>query len=291
MIGTAGAAWPYRFITGVFTKLLADYSDRLSIETTTPVLAVSKSSREEGFYHLSTPRGTVKARHVVYCTDAHTAHLLPRLRGILVPRRGNMSAQKPGKAFAGLQSKRSWNLVFDVGHDYFHQAPITGDVLLGGGDLGGFDSGLDIFGVASDAVESITAKSHLCGVLPAVFGMDAWDELSLGHDRMKATWSGTMGYSLDHVPMVGPLPQEALDGRSCGDKSTGAGAEWICAGFGGFGMTNSWLCGKALALQLTGHKIPSWLPEPYYITPARIYRLQKRLTQIAGTKDHLRALM
>ena len=289
MIGMAGAAWPYRFITGIFAKLLEDHRGRLSIETTTPVLSVSKSSQGGHSYSLRTPRGSLHAKHVIYCTEAHTAHLLPNLRGILVPRRGNMSAQKPGPAFAGLQNKRSWNLMFDVGHDYFHQMPMTGDVLLGGGDLGGFDGGLDVFGVASDAVESITAKSHLSGVLPAIFGKDAWDEKSLGHDRIKATWSGTMGYSLDHVPMVGPLPQEAIDGRSCGDQKIGA--EWICAGFGGFGMTNSWLCGKALALQLTGHDVPSWLPEPYSITSTRIYRLQKRLGEIAGTKDHLRALM
>lgn len=289
MIGVAGAAWPYRFIAGVYTKLLEDYGDRLSIETSTPVLAVKKSSQGGYSYRLNTPRDDLQAKHVVYCTEAHTAHLLPKLRGIIVPRRGNMSAQKPGAAFAGLEYKRSWNLVYEVGHDYFHQTPSTGDVLLGGGDLGGIDSGLDAFGVASDAAESLATKSHLFGVLPALFGKDAWNEQSLGHDRMKASWSGVMGYSLDHVPLVGPVPREVLQGRSCGDKKTGA--EWICAGFGGFGMTNAWLCGKALAIQLTGQDVPSWLPEPYSITPRRIYQLQKRVTEIAGTKEHLRALM
>ena len=289
MIGTAGAAWPYRFVSSIFARLHDTYNGRLFIESNTPVLAVSRSPQHELAYSLSTPRGAVRARNVVYCTEAHTAHLLPKLRGLLVPRRGHMSVQKPGAAFQGLEGKRSWNFIFDVGHDYLHQNSKTGDIFLGGGDLGGFDSGLDIFGVASDAVESVTVKSHLIGILPAVFGKEAFADNSHGYERIKASWCGTLGYTLDHVPMVGPLPQEALGWSRCGNNKSGT--EWICAGFGGFGMTNSWLCGKALALQIMGQPVPSWLPDPYCITPTRMFELRKRLADLAGTKEHLRALM
>ena len=289
MIGTAGAAWPYRFVSGVFAKLLDAYNDRLSIETNTPVLKVAQLPEGQHPYSLSTPRGALRTKNVVYCTEAHTAHLIPDFRGLLVPRRGHMSVQKPGTAFSQLRGKRSWNFLFDLGHDYLHQNPKTGDIFLGGGDLGGFDNGLDIFGVASDAVESLTVKSHLTGILPTMFGKDAFSDTTNDHQRMKATWCGTLGYSLDHVPIVGPLPREILQRNGSGKQTDGK--EWICAGFGGFGMTNSWLCGKALALQIMGQPIPAWLPDPYRLTPTRMYKLRKRLEGISGTKDHLRALM
>lgn len=271
--------------------MLDTYQGRLSVESYTPVLSVSRFANESYPYALRTPRGIIRARNVVYCTEAHTAHLLPSLRGLLVPRRGHMSVQRPGSIFQGLNgSNRSWNFVFDVGHDYLHQNPDSGDIFLGGGDLGGFDSGLDIFGVASDANESMAVKAHLTGILPAVYGEEVFSGITMeGKNRMVASWCGTLGYSLDHVPMVGRLPREVVGWH--GEPHSQKNKEWICAGFGGFGMTNSWLCGKALALQITGEPAPAWLPEVYRMTPSRMFRLRKHLSELIGTKEHLRALM
>ncbi len=289
MVGIAGAAWPYRFVTEVFASLLDTYKGRLFIESNTPVSSVSRSADHPFPYAAHTTRGIVRARNLVYCTEAHTAHLLPSMRGLLVPRRGHMSVQRPGSAFDGLNGKRSWNFVFDVGHDYLHQNPDSGLIFLGGGDLGGSDSGLDIFGVVSDAHESMPVKAHLTGILPAVFGGRAFSETTQNNNRMISTWCGTMGYSLDHVPMIGRLPREAVDWHPSSHSQVSN--EWICAGFGGFGMTNSWLCGKALAQQIVGEPVPVWLPEVYRMTASRLFRLRKRLSDIAGTKEHLQAML
>lgn len=290
MIGVAGAIWPYRLITGVFAELQEKYGDRLRLETRTPVQKVSRQpDSADGFdYSLKTPRGVVRAKHVIYCTEAHTAHILPKLRGIIVPRRGQVMVQSPGADFEDHHGLRSWSFYLDEGLFYLHQNPETRDIIIGGGELGGFDGAKNVYGVSSDDAESLHAKTHLSGALRIIFGEEGWGEVPSGRKSIKASWSGIMANSLDLMPFIGPLPQEALNDRRTGNPSKGA--EWICAGFSGFGMTNAWMSGVALANQVVGNGIPSWFPEQYVISSSRVAKLQEKLTEVWGSENHLRAL-
>lgn len=240
-------------------------------------------------YLIRTPRGEIRAKHVVHCTEGHSAHLLPHLRGILVPRRGQMSVQNPGSTFEDSQGKRSWSFYFQTGFDYLSQNAHTGEVYIGGGELGGFDSGLEIHGIASDAEENVGAKSHLAGILPVVFGKEAWGSERPGKPLIKASWVGILCNSLDRVPLVGMLCQEALGSRRVGSRQEGA--EWISAGYGGYGMVNAWRCAKALAQQVLGSDVPAWLPAAYVLTPARMALLRQNLANVKGSDKHLRALL
>ncbi|KAK2729487.1 FAD dependent oxidoreductase superfamily protein [Colletotrichum kahawae] len=53
IVHKAGAVWPYRLETGIFERLLGQYSNRLSIETNTPVIAIAQSP--------SPPEGTANS--------------------------------------------------------------------------------------------------------------------------------------------------------------------------------------------------------------------------------------
>jgi glycine/D-amino acid oxidase-like deaminating enzyme len=276
-------------ITNIFLELQEKYPDQLSLDSNTPVLRVSKNSAAGPGYLLSTPRGTVKASHVVYCTEAHTAHLLPKLTGIIVPRRGQMTVQSPGKNFERLMGKRSFNFNWDQGHDYLHQNPETGDLVIGGGEHGGVSGSSLTYGQRSDDVEILPDKIHLSGLMRVVFGEEGWGEVPAGHKAIKASWSGILGQSLDHVPLVGLLPQEALHDRCVGDRKRGA--EWISVGFGGYGMTNCWMSGVALARQILGQEIPEWFPEQFVVSSSRLAQLQDQVAKIGGTEGHLRALL
>ncbi|KAK7420759.1 hypothetical protein QQX98_002563 [Neonectria punicea] len=288
LIGRAGAAWPYRLITSLFEQLLDQYHQQFSIEADTPALSITRDQRNEFPYTIKTPRGKIQAKHIVHCTEGHISHLVPQLRGILVPRRGQMSVQNPGSAFPK-GGKQSWSFYFKDGFDYLIQNQYTGEIFIGGGELGGFETALDIHGISSDAEENLAAKSHLAGILPVVFGQKGWGDEQPGKPLMKASWVGIMCSSLDHVPMVGMLPQQALGARAVGDVQMGA--EWVSAGYGGYGMVNAWLCGKAVAQQLMGSGVPDWLPKEYQVTPGRLTRLRLHLDEIAGTEKHLRALL
>ncbi|CAG9994360.1 unnamed protein product [Clonostachys byssicola] len=289
LIGKAGAVWGYRLITEIFTSLSNKYQDRLTIETQTPALAISPSGTGNEPYSIKTPRGIIRAKHVIHCTEGHISHLLPNLRGILVPRRGQITVLNPGVNFEDSKGSRSWSFYHKIGFDYLSQNEHTGELFVGGGEVGGFEGALDVHGIASDAAENMTAKSHLAGVMPVVFGNERWGPEQPQKPTLKASWTGVMCNSLDKVPMVGLLPQEALGIRSAGDEEKGA--EWLSAGYGGYGMVNAWMCGKAVAEQLIHQKRPSWLPKEYVLTSERMVHLRKRLFDIKGSAEHLRALL
>ncbi|KAL3294805.1 FAD dependent oxidoreductase [Colletotrichum asianum] len=97
LVGRAGAAWPYRLITSIWASLLTSHSSSLTIESNTPAMNIRRVEANADYpYAISTPRGIVRTRHIFHCTEGHASHLIPGLRGIIVPRRGEMTVQTPG---------------------------------------------------------------------------------------------------------------------------------------------------------------------------------------------------
>lgn len=163
----------------------------------------------------------------------------------------------------------------------------TGDIFLGGGDIGQ-EQYISQLGEPSDEYESVTAKSHLMGVLPSVLKQH---KSTTGDGPqgliLKSSWTGIMCTTMDGVPLVGKLPPSALD-RACGDKS---GAEWISSGYNGYGMVNAWLCGRATADMILGRDVESWFPEQYLITDQRMADLRALVRSSVHSADKFRALL
>lgn len=67
-------------------------------------------------------------------------------------------------------------------------------------------------------------------------------------------WTGIMGYTVDHQPVVGEAPGQ--DGL------------WICAGFNGHGMALTWQSAEALVQLLLGREeeVNKWLPNAYKLS-------------------------
>lgn len=55
----------------------------------------------KGTHTLHTPRGTLHAQKIVYCSNAFTATLVPEFKGKIGPFRGQCSAIVPTRAVAG----------------------------------------------------------------------------------------------------------------------------------------------------------------------------------------------
>lgn len=110
---------------------------------------------------------------------------------------------------------------------------------------------------------------------------------------VKSLWSGIMGFTPDHVPWVGKLPETVASHRgnylsaaptSPTTITTNGGAngapgapseargEYIAAGFNGYGMPLCWGCGEAVAKMLLGQQdeISEWFPESFRITEQRL---------------------
>ena len=275
MTGPSGAVWPYRLVTAVLAKLLETYPGRFTIETHTPVTSVSASKSTSYSYEVHTDRGVIQAKQVVYCTNAHTGHVLPLMKGKIFPARGHMTVQLPGQSFTRVGSHRSWNIVHGKhGLEYITQNGHTGEIFLGGGFIRGQNGGIYEMGNSADDKFDPLINIHLSGALPIAFGVENWGIDSAEGPRIKSMWTGIMGFTADGLPLVGRLPSSAT-GREEGN-------EWIAAGFNGYGMVNCWLSGKALALKILGQDTRSWFPEVYEISHKRLEAMSP-----AGFASHI----
>ncbi len=166
-----------------------------------------------GSVHLRTPNGEIEAALVIVATNARAGDLLPTLADKVDPVRGQMLATGPNK------------ILFDCpiyanhGYDYWRQDP-SGCVVLGGW------RNLDPDG---EVGHNEAPKPHIQAPMAAFLkkmGVDA---------PILHQWAGTMGFSRDGLPLVGPAP---------GTPGALAGV-----GFTGHGFGFAFLAGKALAEQ------------------------------------------
>jgi hypothetical protein len=211
-----------------------------------------------------------------------------------------MTAQTPGTLFPKLEGQRSWLFINKQGFEYIIQRPcdITAsssarissgeELMVGGGLYQSADRGLDEIGITNDSEVEHLIGSHLCGVLKMGFRDESWGE-DVGEGRIKGLWSGIMGFTADEMPLVGKL-NGSVTGRitgKCQTRDTIQPSEWIAAGYNGEGMVHSWLCGVAVALQVSGKadtdakattgrpagKVKDWLPMEFEATASRIKRM------------------
>ncbi|KAF5548752.1 FAD dependent oxidoreductase superfamily [Fusarium napiforme] len=256
------ALWPYRLLTAVLASLTKECSDRFSLETNTPVLSVQVQHDALGYpYLVRTSRGSIRAKHVIHCTNGYSSHLIPGLVGNLYPLRGTMSTQKLGPNFPRAGHNMSWSQVslgtydaktghIHLGLYYAQQNAKTGIMFLGGESqsLGGLLTS-DDSNVADDARQTLTSAA------PKIW-KDAAPAEALN------VWSGIMGFTADGMPIVGKLPQK-FTGRS------GSG-EWIAAGFNGHGMDKCWLTGEAIARMVLGETNVPGFPKAYLLSDDRM---------------------
>lgn len=289
----AGVIWPYRFVTSIWQQLLSKHPEVLSIETHTPVEAITVDDPQAPPSHpfaVQTPRGVLHARNVVHASGGHVSHLVPGLRGKVTPAKAHMSAQRPGDLFPARHGRhRSWSVIYGTGFDYVTQlppedgdAPHRGDLMLGGGFFRSSKHGTDMLGVADDGapLDGLTL-AHVAGVFPAVFAPN-W---GVG-GGLKEAWSGILDFTGDLLPLVGKLDAKTT-GRAVKNKqgSDGKpGAEWVAAGFSGEGMVWCWLSGMALGMKLSGRdeqeldpapgrpggRLRDWFPDELWVSQARL---------------------
>ncbi|KZT68823.1 FAD dependent oxidoreductase [Daedalea quercina L-15889] len=300
--GSGGAMHPYRFVTSLLAKLLDDYSESLHIATHTPCTAISAPSTNEPRYVVETPRGSIKALHVVHATNGWCSQLLEPMRTKLVPARGVMSAQRPGTLLRNSTLDGARSYVFyrgGTGYDYLTQLP-TGEheLMFGGGWAQSCENSLPDIGISDDSVFNFAGAAHLAGSLPLYFGGDNWGgeatpaeepegDVRWGIGRTKAQWSGILGISTDFLPWVGRLPAKvsgraeplaSLAGSSESEKEgprkstrLAAPGEWLAAGYTGEGMVHAWMSGKALAWMVLDREdaLAGWFPDILRVTEKR----------------------
>ncbi|CAG8953425.1 hypothetical protein HYFRA_00010174, partial [Hymenoscyphus fraxineus] len=227
----AGSINAYRFVCGVLKLCL---SRGLELHTHTPVLSLS---RRNSIWHIHTPRGIIKAKRVVLATNAYTSHLAPSFQGSIVPLRGQVTAQIPGKGMPKDGLGTTYSFIYANGYEYMVPRPagsrFAGDIVIGGGLVKAPDEGVGEFGVVDDSALNPIISTYLKNSLVGYFG-ESWGEDEGEEGRVRREWTGIMGYTPDGFPFVGRVPGEEN------------GNLWVSAGFVGHGMVLCWECGGRL---------------------------------------------
>jgi gamma-glutamylputrescine oxidase len=166
--------------------------------------------------------GEVRAQLALVCTNARARELLPWYADKVDPVRGQMLATSPAPRIFQRP------IYADHGYDYWRQDR-QGRVILGGWRNLDPDSevGTDDLlhpGIQARMEAFIRRFSALSGV------------------EITHRWSGTMGFSRDGLPLVGPAP--------------GAPGALAAVGFTGHGFGFAWMAGEALAATVSQGEHP-----------------------------------
>ena len=289
----AASLSPYKLVSWMLEELLDNFlAPRFNLQTNTPVTGLRKESESSGnelpTWILTTPRGQISARAVLLCTNAYTSRLLPAFSDLITPTRGQVAALLPPMALSRNPPARLEHSYVFLGDypppvysrdEYLVQRPLpAGELIFGGGRNRALSFGSGEW--RDDVVEEPVSK-WLRGKLSPPLDLSAEQrrpqvDASQGNNESENDslldasfeWSGIMGFSRDHHPWVGAVP-ESLGG---GGKEGGL---WISAGYTGHGMPVAALCAQEVVRQITGDSdeqpgsATTPLPPQYCLTEER----------------------
>lgn len=259
----AGSMSSYRFAIGVLKMCL---EGDLNLQTNTPVHGLAKTTDGDGdgdgdYWRVETTRGTINAQKVILATNGYTAHLLGQFRGVIVPLRGHVTAQRPGQNMPQDGLPVTYSFIHGDSYDYMIPRPpgsrFAGDIVIGGGLHNMSDGGASEYGNTDDTVFNGVIAENLRECLPNYFG-NSWGE-DHGEGRIRRAWTGVMGYSPDGCPFVGAVP--------------GVENLWMSASFQGHGMVLCWMCAKALTAMIDGrddNELDQWFPDAFRVKEDRL---------------------
>ncbi len=154
-----------------------------------------------------TAEGMIQAGHALVCANAYVGLLLPRIARLAAPKRAQMLAAR-FRPDAGVRLLMSYYA--NHGYEYFRQTN-DGTVVVGGWRK-------------AHADEEVGYEDRTTA--PVQEGLEGFAKRLLGDAfEITARWSGVMGFSPDHLPVVGAV--EGFASRRV----------WFCGGFTGHGMS------------------------------------------------------
>ena len=254
----AGSLSAYKLVIGILKVAL---QKGLKLHTSTPATSLSRTSSGDG-WDVTTPRGTITAQRVVLATNGYTAHLYPQLQGLIVPLRGHVSAQRPGRCLPISGLGRTYSFIYRGEYEYMISRPPgtthEGDIVIGGASTKRKrDGGAEEFGCTSDNIVDPDIAQCLEECTPEYFGPNWGEDHPEG--RVRRVWSGIMGFSADGYPFVGELEKGLF----------------VSASFQGHGMVLCFGCSKMLSSMMTGEEkkeLSEWFPVAFRFKKERLER-------------------
>ena len=204
-------------------------TELLNLQTNTPVTKIRRDSNS-GCSILQTLRGSLKAKKVVFATNAYTAGISPTYLDTIVPYRGTAShISPPSPVFPNLS--HTYNISYKPGPgkvDYLNPRP-DGGIVVGGGKWMFSADRRKWYNNWDDSTQLEEARPHFDGLMQRHFR--GWEDTKATMDYI---WTGIQGLTPDEWPHVGEVPDSD-------------GSQYILAGYNGGGMAMIFLCARGLA--------------------------------------------
>lgn len=196
---------------------------------------------------ITTESGTIRASRVIVAVNAWTDELVPALKDVIVPVRGQILSYEP------LPRVFETGLGADVSPtgEYWQQTP-DGSILLGGCRADAPHGDVDV----REMVPTPDVTANIERVLPRLFP-------HLDEVRVARRWAGLMAFTSDYLPVAGAAPDVPHT--------------WIAGGFCGHGMPFGPRVGQLLAEAATSGETPDAL------VPLRLGRPTLTRLQTPGT--------
>lgn len=297
----AGSVSAYKFVIGLLKICL---KQGLNLQTNTPATKLSRHSQNG--WTVTTSRGEICAPKVIMATNGYSAALHPRLQGIIVPVRGQITAHRPGSNMPKAGLATTYSFINKKGFEYMIPQPsganFAGDIVIGGGLVKSKEDGLHQYGTVDDTALDPEISKYLTATTPQFFGNNWGKDHSAG--RIRREWSGIMGYSGDGHPLVGEMPGEpglfiSASFQGHGEKYPvynsvfrpidSVFADWSDSYLG---MVLSFLCAQALTSMFFGDDerlLFAWFPKPYKVTATRLQVKMARRIGEAPVKDEVKS--
>ncbi len=171
----------------------------------TPALSIA---REGNVSVVQTPRGSVRARHVVFCVSALDRRVLPRVGRAVLPVATYVAVTEPLHQDAILTS----SAIADTRRAGDYYRVIDGGRILWGGRI--------TTRIGEPSRLAMRMKGDMLSVYP-----------QLGNPAIDYAWAGLMGYALHKMPLIGQIE----DGV------------WYATAFGGHGLNTTAMAGLLIA--------------------------------------------
>lgn len=271
----AGSVSAYKFVIGLLKICLGK---GLNLQANTPATGLSRQS--QGGWIVTTPRGQIRVSKVIMATNGYSAALYPKLQGVIVPLRGQITAHRPGSNMPKNGLATTYSFLNRTGFEYMIPRPpgtkFAGDIVIGGGLVKAKEEGLYQYGTVDDTTLDPDISKYLANTTSEFFGKN-WGKDDVA-GRIRREWSGIMGYSGDGHPLVGEMPGEP--------------GFYISASFQGHGMVFCFLCAQALTSMLFGDDeklLFAWFPKTFKVTAPRLQIKLKERTSHTPLKDDVKS--
>lgn len=256
----AAQLWAYKLVAGLTERII----DQVNLQTHTTVTHVSEKREEDGYFHLSTNRGDVKARKIVFANNGYIAGILPMMRGLVVPWKGTCSYCKKQQPANGQARTFTYNVSKDPSHVEYINHRLDGNTIIGGAREVIESDQAAWLSVADDStlIREKQVRRYFEDRLETY-----WQDWSDAGAKADQLWTGIMGYTPDEYPLIGQVP---------GRKS-----QYMLAGYSGAGMTNISLSAKGIAEMIVNNTPfeKTGIPRIYKVDEDRLGKFRDMMNQ------------